>query len=129
MSDRLRRILGGAVTLALLGVVAFGVMSDARTDQERLADLGDRIKCPVCSGNSIIDSPHPYAADMVALVEQQIAEGRTDDEILEFFEARYSDTIRLDAGAGSGMALWVLPIVALAAGSWLVLGRRRKEQL
>lgn len=127
MFERSRHLAGTALTVTLLAIVVYGVVSGAPTPAERLADLGDRIKCPVCEGNSIIDSPHPYAADMVAVVDEMIAAGRSDDEILEFFEARYSGSIRLDANAGNAIALWVIPIAGLGAGIWLMMGRRRRQ--
>lgn len=129
MSDRTRRFAGTTISVVLLAIVAYGVLSGAPTPAERLANLGDRIKCPVCEGNSIIDSPHPYAADMVSVVEEMIAAGETDDQILDFFSARYSDSIRLDATAGRAVALWILPVAGLGAGIWLVMGRRRRRDV
>lgn len=127
MSDRARKILSGIVTLALAGIVAFGVIADTPTPEERLADLGDRIACPVCDGTSIGDSPSTYARDMLALVEDQIADGRSDDEILAYFESRYTPAIRLDAPSRGGqLLLWVAPVLVIAVGITLAMNTRRR---
>lgn len=129
MPDQIKRVLSIAITVALAAVVGYGVLSDERTPEERLADLGDRIACPVCDGSSIADSPSTYARDMLTLVEEQIAAGRSDEEILQFFEDRYSSAIRLDAPtSGNRILLWVSPFVVAAAGVYLAVGTRRRER-
>ncbi len=123
-----RRRTGGLVTVVLLAVVVFGVIADHPTPDERLASLGDRIACPVCDGASIADSPSTYARDMLSLVEEQIAQGWSDEEIMTYFEARYTDAIRLDAPADSSrLLLWLAPLGVAGAGAYLALGTRRRE--
>lgn len=128
MPEPLKRGLSLLVTIALASIVAFGVVTDEATPAERLDDLGARIACPVCNGSSIGDSPSTYARDMLAVVEEQIDAGRSDDEILAYFEARYTESIRLDApSSGNRIVLWIAPFLVGAVGVFAALGTRRRE--
>ena len=85
--------------------------------------LGARIRCPVCQGESIVDSPTPYARDILDFVEEQVEEGWTDEQILDYLEDRFAG-IRLDPRfSGSTVLLWLLPLGVALAG--IVLGARR----
>ena len=112
------------VTGLLIGIIGFGILADERTDAERLAHLGDRIACPVCDGNSMAASPAQFAQDMMAITEERIAAGESDEEIIAYFETRFGPEIVLGRGPGTQL-LWVAPLVVLAGGVWLAAGRRR----
>ena len=128
MADR-RAILAGAATLILAGVVGWGLVVGEPSDRDRVEALGARIRCPVCQGESIADSPTPYANDILAFVEEKVDEGWSDDQILDYLEARF-EGIRLDPRfSGTTVLLWVLPAGVAAAGAWLAFRRliRRPE--
>lgn len=114
------------VTLSLLAVIGFGIVSDEHSDAERLASLGERVACPVCDGNSMAASPAQFAQDMMALTEEKIAQGDSDEEILSYFEGRFGSEILLDQGPGSPL-LWAAPLLVLAVGVWMAVGRKRRE--
>ena len=40
---------------------------------DRVARLGASIKCPVCQGEAIVDSPSPTAAAMLEVLEEKVA--------------------------------------------------------
>jgi len=112
------------VTGLLMGIIAFGILADERTDAERLEYLGERIACPVCDGNSMAASPAQFAQDMMAITEERIADGESDAEIIAYFEGRFGPEIVLGSGPGTQL-LWVAPLIVLAGGMWLAAGRRR----
>ena len=86
------------------------------------------IKCPVCQGEPIADSPSELAQDMMLEVERQVAEGKTNAEIIDFFTDRYGEGVLLDPPfEGRTLLLWVLPFVALAGGLVLIVGRTRRR--
>ena len=110
-------------TLLLAGVVIWGLTVGEPTDRDRVEALGARIRCPVCQGESIVDSPTPYARDILGFVEEQVEEGWTDEQILDYLENRFAG-IRLDPRfSGSTVLLWLLPLGVALAG--IVLGARR----
>ena len=128
MADR-RAILAGAATLILAGVVGWGLVVGEPSDRDRAEALGARIRCPVCQGESIADSPTPYANDILAFVEEKVGEGWSDEQILDYLEARF-EGIRLDPRfSGTTVLLWVLPAGVAIAGAWLAARRliRRPE--
>ena len=111
------------VTLILTGVVVWGLVVGEPTERDRVEALGARIRCPVCQGESIVDSPTPYARDILAFVEDRVADGWTDEQILEYLEGRFAG-IRLDPRfSGTGAVLWLLPLVA-GVCAVVVTGRR-----
>ena len=126
MSERLRGILAGVITLALAGIVVAGMVIGEDSHEDRVQSLGVRIMCPVCQGEAIGDSPSETARAMMEIVEERVAAGQSDSEITAYFVSRYGDGILLDPPfSGKTLALWLLPVVALVAGIVLILGRRR----
>lgn len=120
MSSRLVTTLA---TLVLAGVVVWGLVVGEPTERDRVEALGARIRCPVCQGESIVDSPTPYAQDILAFVEDRVDEGWTDEQILDYLEDRFAG-IRLDPRfSGSAVVLWLLPLV-VGLCAMVLAGRR-----
>lgn len=127
MDSKVRSLVGWAVTVGLAAVVVAGLVLGDTRSEDRVADLGSRIKCPVCQGEAIGDSPSETARAMVDIVREKVQAGETDGQIVDYFTARYGDGILLDPPfAGRTLAVWLLPVVAVAAGIWMILSRRRK---
>lgn len=90
--------------------------------------VGEKIACPKCEGESVAASQTPTARAMMDVVEEQIAEGRSEREILDWFAARYGPDIVLEPPlALGGYLLWAVPIATVAGGAWLAF-RKREEQ-
>lgn len=122
MPDR-RSAVAALVTVILAGVVVWGLALGEPTERDRVEALGARIRCPVCQGESIVDSPTPYARDILGFVEDRVAEGWTDEQILDYLEDRFAG-IRLDPRfSGSALVLWLLPLV-VGLGAVFLAGRR-----
>ncbi len=116
MSDRLRSLLwiGG---MAILAIVLASLVLTAESEADRVESLGQIIKCPVCQGEAIGDSPASMATDMMDLVRERVAEGRTDTEIVDELLSSYSGAVLLDPPAsGSTLPLWLAPLLALMVG-------------
>lgn len=116
------------VVLATSMIVALGfLVLTAPTDTDRVQALGQQIKCPVCQGESIGDSPAQMARDMMSLVAQRVDEGRTDDEIVDELLGSYSGAVLLDPPAsGATLLLWIAPLLAVVAGA-VVIGWWRRH--
>jgi cytochrome c-type biogenesis protein CcmH len=127
MDSRLRSLIGWTVTVALAAVVVVGLVLGDTRPEDRVADLGARIKCPVCQGEAIGDSPSETAQAMVDIVREKVDAGETDSQIVSYFTTRYGDGILLDPPfSGRTMLVWLLPVVAVGAGVWMILSRRRQ---
>ena len=118
------------VLLAAVLVLAAGVAWAARpqplTAAERVDRISAELRCPVCQGLSVADSPSETARSMRALVAQRVAEGRSDDEIRAEFVRSYGDWILLSPPLLSANGLvWLAPLLAIAFGAWLAWRRAR----
>ena len=126
MPDGVRRMVAGLVTVGLAVIVVVGIIIGDSTPQDRVQALGSSIKCPVCQGEAIADSPSETATAMMDVVAEKVDEGLSDDQIFEYFRTRYGDGILLDPPfRGRTLLLWLLPVAAVAAGVFMILGRRQ----
>jgi cytochrome c-type biogenesis protein CcmH/NrfF len=126
-AGRVRRVTLTVITAALLATVVAGVAAERSPAADRAGRIAGRLRCPTCQSVSVADSDSPTAAAMRAQIDRMVAEGRSDREILGWFQARYGQWILLDPPmAGRTWLLWVLPGLALAAGLAVVAGRRRR---
>jgi cytochrome c-type biogenesis protein CcmH len=97
----------------------------------RAVKLSDKLRCLVCQNQTIADSNAELAQDLRRQIHEQIAAGKTDDEIIDYMVARYGDFVLYQPPvkpttfllwAGPGLLL-LLGFVALAR----VLRARRGE--
>ena len=122
-------LLGIALVLVVAAIAVSAVVPRARTIDDRARALEATIRCPVCQGLSIADSPAPLAQQMRALVREQLEAGRTDAQILDQFVSRYGRWILLTpASQGPDLILWLLPGALVGGGAVLLvaIGRRRR---
>jgi cytochrome c-type biogenesis protein CcmH len=128
MSTRIRQLIAGVITLGLVGIIVGGLIAGDPTAEDRVARLGQIIKCPVCQGVTIGESPSETAQAMMAITREKVAAGWTDDQIITYFEDRYNTAILVDPPfSGKTLLVWVLPVVALAIGVAMVLTRIRSR--
>lgn len=127
VAERLGRLAVTGLTIAAAVIVAVGLwVGDDRTD-DRAQALASRLRCPVCESESVADSPAETARQMRALIEEQIADGWTDRQIIDFFVASYGERVLLDPPArGRNLLLWSLPVVGLIVGLAAIASRKRR---
>lgn len=96
--------------------------------QVREAALAQQLRCVVCQNQTVAESQAPIAKDMRAEIAQQLAQGRSDEEVVAFFEQRYGTFVRYaPPWKASTWLLWCLPFVALIGGL-LLLGRTLRQR-
>ena len=115
-------VIGGlALTIA---VVAASTGSPTMAERARVLDL--QLRCPICQGVSIADSPSESAAQMRTIVRDRLAAGASDDEVRAYFVARFGTWVLLAPPAdGLGALLWILPGASMLAGALALLWRAR----
>lgn len=98
--------------------------------EARARALFTDIRCVVCQHEAIADSPAAIAGDMRKLVREQIAAGRSDQDIREDLVRRYGEYVLFTPPfRAATIVLWLGPFL-LAAGAGLVLllnARRRRS--
>ncbi len=66
---------------------------------------------------------------MRAVIEEKVAAGQSDQEIEDFFIARYGEWILLDPPPrGKNLLLWALPALGLAVGAAAIFTRRKPRR-
>lgn len=96
---------------------------------DRARQLEAEIRCPVCQGLSIADSPAVFAQQMRAVVHDQLAGGSSDDGVRAYFVERYGRWILLAPSAtGPDAALWLAPALIVVVGASLVAIRARARR-
>lgn len=126
----MKRTWRALLTIALAAVVAWGIIAGAigGGSTDRVRDLTNRLRCPVCQGESVAESPSDSAQAIVTLVRQQVAAGWTDQQVEQYFVDRYGDWILLDPPRrGSTLLLWAVPLVAITGGAVALLSRLEKS--
>lgn len=131
----MRRILRNAIIVWLCWCgAALALNLDAPlpgAEQEaRARALFHQIRCTVCQGESIADSPAGVAADMRRFIRQRIAAGESDAAIRSFLVEQYGDYILMKPPLKPATyLLWFGPAVILlvgAAAAWRLLFPRHK---
>lgn len=132
MSERGRRalwLIGPAVALVVLVVGLWPGDGGAEDAEARAYRLSVSLKCPICAGESLAGSQTDLAKDLRARIDDEIAAGSTDEEILELFVAAYGEQVLLDPpSTGWGVVLWAVPLGVLAVGVVAIVGLRRKHR-
>jgi len=132
MPDTARRLAWLILPVAALAVIVVSLWpgDQAAADPEaRAYHLAISLKCPICAGESLAGSQTDLAKDLRVLIDEQIAAGRTDEEIIDMFVANYGEQVLLDPpGTGWGVVLWAVPLAIVVIGIVAVLGLRRKDK-
>ena len=95
--------------------------------EQRTQEIASGLRCPVCQGLSIADSPSEMAVNMKAEVRSMVAKGYTREQIETYFVRSYGEFVLLEPKFQGVTALvWILPVAALLLGAfavWRVLRR------
>lgn len=120
-------LLWTAISPAALAAEAQPVAEDPALER-RLQVLAKELRCLVCQNESLAASRADLAVDLRRQIREQIREGRSDREIMDYMVARYGDFVRYRPPLkGTTLLLWFGPALLLVAGmTTLVLYLRRR---
>ena len=111
---------------------AYGVIETYQFEspeaEQRYQHFTEVLRCPKCQNQNLAGSDSSIAADLRRELAQQIAAGKTDDEIVAFMVSRFGDFVLYDPPLKSNtLFLWLLPGLLLLAGlllmTWLLRQR------
>ncbi len=101
-------------------------LPDPRQEAQAVA-LMDTIRCVVCQGQPISGSNAELAGDMRRTIRERIAAGQSPEEIRAWLISRYGDWVSFKPQVKPAtLPLWILPLIALLAGIWLVSRRLKR---
>jgi len=83
----------------------------------RVMRLGKQLRCAVCQGVAISDSPASMARAQLDKVRELVAQGQTDEQVLAYFVERYGEWVLLEPTTGGlNLLLWTGPLLLLGVG-------------
>ena len=112
-------------------IISFSFSAHLFSDdsQTKLLEIYKNLRCLVCQGQSIADSNSDFAATIKLVVQDQVQEGKTKDEIYSFLISKYGEWIVYQPTLSkNNFLLWILPYVVFFLGGFLIFFISRKNK-
>lgn len=131
MAERMRALLAVLALAVSAAAFAAGEAEPLTDDPEleaRVMDLAQTLRCLVCQNETIAASRAPLAVDLRNQVREQLAAGKSEDEVIDFLVGRYGDFVLYKPPFRAATALlWLGPgALAILGLGWLSLRLRRR---
>jgi cytochrome c-type biogenesis protein CcmH len=115
--------------LLLTLLAALGRVQATPGLEEREVALATSLRCMVCQNQTLAESNAPLALDMRRQIHEQLAAGRSEAQIRDYFEERYGAFVRYDPPfRPSTWLLWLGPFALLLVGLALLARIVRRRQ-
>ena len=90
--------------------------------EARTREVASVLRCPVCQGLSIQDSPSELSLQMKDVVRQQLKAGKSPEEVKAYFVSKYGEWILMEpTRKGFNWAVYLLPVAVVAAGAGVIV--------
>jgi cytochrome c-type biogenesis protein CcmH len=94
-----------------------------------LMEIYKNLRCLICQGQSIADSNSDFASTVKLVVQDQVKEGKSKEEIYDFLISKYGEWIVYQpALTKNNLLLWSLPYVILVLGGFVIFFIVRKNK-
>lgn len=119
------RLASGLLAASLLlAVPLYGLAVDDPSEmlpdphaEARAEAIGAQLRCLVCQNESIEDSSAGLARDLRRVVREHVAQGESNQQIMQWMVSRYGNFIWLKPALSLGtIMLWSMPVLALLLG-------------
>ena len=95
----------------------------------RAVKLAEKLRCLVCQNQTIADSNAELANDLRGQIREQIAAGKSDDEILDYMVARYGDFVLYQPPLKmTTVLLWGGPALLVLLGATILFRNLRRAR-
>ena len=98
------------LSITLFIILIFLPLVIYEDNNSRYEKLSKSLLCPVCQGETLYDSPSEYADDMRIVLKEQIDNGMSDKQIMEYWTARFGERINTNP-QNSNYILILLPLI------------------
>jgi cytochrome c-type biogenesis protein CcmH len=129
------------MTAALLSLTLFlGIATGQHAPQQagseplaphleaRAQALGKELRCAVCQGLSVADSPSSMARAQLDKIRELVSAGKSDQEVRDYFVARYGEWVLLQPKVeGFNLFVWLGPVALLLGGGFVIYRQVRRE--
>ncbi|MES2149438.1 MAG: cytochrome c-type biogenesis protein [Pseudomonadota bacterium] len=97
--------------------------------EKRVMALSEELRCLVCQNQTIADSHAELAIDLRNQVREQLAAGRSEQQVTDYMVQRYGDFVLYRPPVkGLTWLLWFGPFALLAGGLLLLLQKLRRPR-
>ncbi len=104
-------------------------LADPVKEKQALA-LMDNIRCVVCQGQPVSGSNADLAGDMRRIIRERIGAGETPEQVRAWLVSKYGAWVSFKPPLEPRTApLWLVPLLALAIGLWLLMRRLKWDRL
>src|SRR5215467_5446528 len=91
--------------------------------------LAEELRCLVCQNQTLAESNAPLAEDLRNQLREQIREGKSDKQVVDFLVERYGDFVLYRPPLkGTTILLWFGPLLLLAIGFAVLLRRMQRRR-
>jgi len=98
--------------------------------EKRAVELSEKLRCLVCQNQSISESNAELAADLRRQIREQIKQGKSDQQIIDFMVQRYGDFVLYKPPVKmSTLLLWFGPALLLVIGISIFLRSLHKRRI
>ena len=105
----------------LIFILIFPLTSLNAEEKDKRNKITKNLRCLICQGQSVYDSDSEFANSMKILVDKKLAEGLSEDQIYEYFKAKYGEWILYDPELNKNTyILWLLPILIFLLGGAII---------
>ena len=93
----------------------------------RVQKLGKELRCAVCQGLSVADSPSSMARAQLDMIRELVSGGKTDQQVRDYFVERYGEWVLLQPTAeGVNLLVWLGPVALLLGGAFVIAQQVRR---
>jgi cytochrome c-type biogenesis protein CcmH len=113
--------LAVAAIISSIWFYTFLISPPKQTLDQRVHAVASQLKCLVCQGESVADSPATLSQQMRVVIRQQLQSGKSEQEVIQYFVSRYGDRILLSPPwQGLTLLAWLVPIALMLGGTLLL---------
>ena len=125
-----------AITFILSAVLAHvvwaGEAKPAAADpalEARVTAVASELRCLVCQNQTLADSNAPLAVDLREQIREQMQQGASERDIVDYMVARYGDFVRYRPPfKATTVLLWAGPALLMLAGFAVLYYRLRRRR-
>ncbi len=121
MSKSILRDVSHAVLLLFiaLGSVTTAFAQDSTPTDDEVNRIAKQLYCPVCENTPLDHCGTEACRQWRELIRQQLSEGKSDEEIIQYFVDTYG--ARASAEPPNRLATYLVPAVAILLGAFMLL--------
>jgi cytochrome c-type biogenesis protein CcmH len=120
-------VIGAMSAIAAAGLFAQQTISNDPALEAKVHEVASVLRCPVCQGLSLNDSPSELSQQMRQLVREKLAAGESPEEIKAYFVSKYGEWVLLEPKPkGMNLVVYLAPFILLLGGGGLIVVMVRK---